>query len=789
MKRACLADTTKRGDLKCGSRFDPGINTGRIKRIFTLLFYTMLSLSVLVSCREKQSLSGLVNVFIGTGGHGHTFPGATVPFGMVQLSPDTRIDGWDACSGYHDDDRTIIGFSHTHLSGTGIGDYGDILIMPVSGRKALVRGDEKVPGSGYRSGFSKSNEKGSPGYYSVILDDYGIRAELTATTRAGFHRYTFPESDESGMIIDLDHTLQSHENLLLRIKVISDTEIEGVKITRGWAKYHPVYFYAEFSKPFSYVLAVNNVPDSSLKEAEGRNLKALISFGTAKDEQVLVKVGISSVDIEGARNNVVTEIPGWDFEKVRFQAQEALDRELGKIKVEGGTDDQKVIFYTALYHSMISPNIFSDADGRYFGMDHKIHNSDGSLNYTVFSLWDTFRAEHPLLVLINPSRDAGMIRSLLRKSDEGGLLPMWDLASNYTGTMIGYHAVPVIVDAYVKGIRDFDAEKAFRAMVRASDFDTTNINAADRDILMLFMPLAKYYNNTLGYIPADKDNQSVAKALEFAYDDWCIARMARELGKEKEYGIYSERALRYKKYFDPVTGFMRGRMSSGEWRTPFNPRFSDHFHADYVEGNAWQWTWFVPHDPAGLIDLMGGKERFTAKLDSLFTVESTIEGENKSADISGLIGQYAHGNEPSHHIIYFYNYAGQPWKTQKLADQILNTLYFNNPDGLSGNEDCGQMSAWYVLNALGFYPVAPGDPSYSIGRPLFDKAVVSLEDGRKFTVTALNNSAENIYIQKITLNGRPLDIPFFAHKDIAGGGEMVFEMGPSPSLTWGLMAK
>lgn len=746
---------------------------------------TIILLLVVFSCTEKKDPSALVNVFIGTGGHGHTFPGATVPFGMVQLSPDTRMEGWDACSGYHFTDSTIIGFSHTHLSGTGIGDYGDILMMPVVGRKVLVRGEEGVPGSGYRSAFSKSNEKGSPGYYSVILDDYNIKAELTSTTRAGFHRYTFPESKESDIIIDLNHTLQNHPNLLLRIKVINDTEIEGVKITMGWAKYHPVYFYARFSKPFRCTIAVNDTLNDSLKEAEGQNIKAVLSFETSKDEQILVKVGISSVDASGAKNNLESEIPDWNFDGIREKAKEAWDKELNKIKVEGGTEDQKKIFYSALYHSMISPNTFSDADGRYFGMDHKIHNSNGALNYTVFSLWDTFRAEHPLLALINPTRNSEMINALLRKSDEGGLLPMWDLASNYTGTMIGYHSVPVIVDAYMKGIRNFDTEKAFNAMVRSSNFDTANIKVPTKDILMSLMPMAKYYNNTLGYVPGDKDNQSVAKALEFAYDDWCIAQMAKAMGKENEYKTYSERALRYKKYFDPVTGFMRGVMSTGEWRTPFNPRYSDHTYADYVEGNAWQWTWFVPHDPMGLIDLMGGREKFIMKLDSLFTVDSTIEGENRSADISGLIGQYAHGNEPSHHIVYFYNYAGQPWKTQKLVDQILNTLYHNNPDGLSGNEDCGQMSAWYVLSAMGFYSVSPGDPTYSIGRPLFDRVVIKQENGKEFVIEAKNNSPENIYIQEVTLNEIPLATPFFKHNDILQGGSLVFVMGPDPSAKWG----
>lgn len=752
-----------------------------MRKVLRIDLLTLSVLLLLVSCTGTEDLSSHVNVFIGTGGHGHTFPGATVPFGMVQLSPDTRMEGWDACSGYHDSDRTIIGFSHTHLSGTGIGDYGDILFMPVSGRISLVRGDENVPGSGYRSAFSKDSEEGSPGYYSVKLDDYGINAELTATARAGFHRYTYPESEESGIIIDLDHTLQFHKNMVLKIKVLSDTEIEGLKVTQGWARYHPVYFYARFSKPFTCKIAVNDTIQDNIQEAEGQNIKAVLSFTTSDNEQILAKVGISSVDSEGARNNLETEIPDWDFEKVMNDARDTWNKELSKIKVEGGSEDQKTIFYTAVYHSFISPNVFSDADGRYFGMDHKTHQSDGSVNYTVFSLWDTFRAAHPLLTLVNPSRDAEMIRALLRKYDEGGLLPMWDLASNYTGTMIGSHAIPVIVDAYKKGIRDFDVEKAYRAMIKSADFDTANINTDSEGVLMSLMPMAKFYNKTIGFVPSDKDNQSVAKALELAYNDWCVAKMAEDLGRQEDFNLYSERASRYKKYFDPKTRFMRGIMSTGEWRTPFDPRFSDHSYADYVEGNAWQWTWFVPHDVPGLIDLMGGREKFTEKLDSLFSTDSEIVGENRSADISGLIGQYAHGNEPSHHITHFYNYAGEPWKTQKLVDQILNTLYFNNPDGLSGNEDCGQMSAWYVLNAIGFYQVAPGDPSWSLGRPLFGRVTVNLENGKTFTVETKNNSPENIYIQSAVMNGTELKSPFFDHEDIVNGGHLVITMGPEPS--------
>ena len=749
-----------------------------MKRIILIAY--LVSALFIISCSKQQAIDE-VNLYIGTGGHGHTFPGATVPFGMVQLSPDTRMTGWDACSGYHYSDSTIIGFSHTHLSGTGIGDYGDILIMPTTGTQKLSRGDEAIPGSGYRSGFSRQNEIAKPGYYSVKLDDYNVTAELTATARAGFHRYTFPESLQSGIILDLNHTLQNHRNTLLEIKVLSDTEIQGVKVTRGWARRHYVFFHARFSKPFRHQIAVNDSIMNFINEASGRNLKALLSFRTGHDEQLLIKVGISSVDYEGARRNLETEIPDWDFDGIVNEARKLWSNELEKVEIEGGTKDQRTVFYTAMYHSMISPNIFSDADGRYRGMDQKIYNSYGSPNYTVFSLWDTFRAAHPLLTIMNPSRDAEMIRALLKKYDEGGILPMWELSANYTGTMIGYHAVPVIVDAYMKGIRDFDVSKAYEAMRRSSHYDTAGVLVSGRDILSSLVDPAKMYNDSLGFIPYDKVNQSVAKALEYAYDDWCISLMANELSKENDFREYSERALRYRKYFDRSTGFMRGVSSAGELRTPFNPRFSDHTADDYVEGNAWQWTWFVPHDVEGLVEIMGGESAFINKLDSLFTTDSKLEGNNVSADISGMIGQYAHGNEPSHHITHFYNYVDQPWKTQGLVDSILNTLYLNNPDGLSGNEDCGQMSAWYILNAMGFYSVAPGEPVYSIGRPLFSRSVINLENGKKFTVEAKNNSGKNKYIQSAKLNGTLLDKPFFNHKDIIMGGTLLLEMGPEPA--------
>jgi predicted alpha-1,2-mannosidase len=500
----------------------------------------------------------------------------------------------------------------------------------------------------------------------------------------------------------------------------------------------------------------------------------------------LSKVAISAVDYAGARKNLFSEIKDWDFEAVRAAAEVKWEEQLNKIAIAGGTDDQKTIFYTGLYHTSISPNIFSDFDGRYRGMDQEIHQSEEGPVYTVFSLWDTFRAFHPLLTIIDPDRDNDFINSLLSKYDQGGVLPKWELAANYTGTMTGDHAIPVIYDAYKKGISDFDVEKAYQAMVHAASFDTTGIKFPSEGVKEKVKPMAKYYNETLGYIPADLENESVSKALEFAYNDWCIAQMAKDLGKTEDHEKFMERSKRYQKYFDKKTGFMRGRNEDGNWREPFNPRFSRHRKDDYTEGNAWQWTWFVPHDVEGLVALMGGEEAFQVKLDSLFSISSEIHGEESSMDISGLIGQYAHGNEPSHHITHMYNFVDQPWKTQKLTDSIMNSLYFNDPNGLSGNEDAGQMSAWYILNAMGFYSFNPGSPAYSIGRPLFDEVRIGLRDGKEFTIKAENNSPQNKYIQSVKLNGESLDTPFFLHRDIVNGGVLEFKMGSEPNTSWGV---
>lgn len=740
-----------------------------------------------VSCTSKnmgKDYAAYVNPFIGTGGHGHTFPGAVVPNGMIQPSPDTRIDGWDASSGYYYADSTINGFSHTHVSGTGCADYGDILLMPTVGKQTYNPQDYASQTLPYASEFSHQNETAEPGYYSVFLDRYKVKAELTATKRAALHRYTFPASDEAGFILDMDYSIQHQTNMDMKVDVVSDTEIKGYKLTEYWAFDQQISFYAKFSKPFTYQIVRDTLTDQNGKMQP--RCKVLLSFKTKKDEQVMVKMGISAVDTEGAKKNLDAEIPAWDFEKVRSDARQAWNDYLSKIDVSTSSDTDRTIFYTAMYHTAISPNLFTDVDGRYWGMDRKVHqgNADRPV-YTVFSLWDTFRALHPLLSIIEPQLNNDFIRSLLKKHQEGGIFPMWDLASNYTGTMIGYHAASLIADAYTKGYADFDLQEAYKACLRAAEYDTTGIKCP---VLVLphLMPMAKYYKNTLGYIPCDRENESVAKALEYAYDDYCISVLAEAVGDYKNQEKYARFAKAYELYFDPSTRFMRGLDSKGEWRSPFNPKSSNHRFDDYCEGNAWQWTWFTPHDIEGLVKLMGGKQGFIGKLDSLFTTDSSLEGENVSADISGLIGQYAHGNEPSHHIIHMYNYVNQPWKTQELIDRVLKEQYRDAPDGLSGNEDCGQMSAWYILNAMGFYQVCPGKPVYSIGRPFFDKVTINLPgDNKTFTILTKNNSKDNKYIQSATLNGKELNVPFIEHKDIAAGGTLEITLTNQPTK-WGV---
>jgi predicted alpha-1,2-mannosidase len=706
----------------------------------------LLLLALPIAAATDDDPARWVDPFIGTGGHGHTHPAATLPFGMVQLGPDTRLTGWDGCSGYHDTDRVVYGFSHTHLSGTGISDYGDILLMPGTGEPKLVNGYGDDPDTGYGSRFDKASERAGAGWYAVHLADYGIDVELTATERAGFHRYRFPEGRAGHVLVDLTHRDRVLESAL---RVVGDREIEGYRRSTGWAEDQVVWFVARFSRTFdSATLFHDDEPRPADDRAvAGENVKGLLRFpgGT-----LLVKVGISAVDVDGARRNLDAEIPGWDFDAVRQAARERWNAALGRIEVTGGSDQQRTTFYTALYHSLLAPNLFSDVDGRYRGMDRKIHRAKGRRHYTVFSLWDTFRATHPLLVLLEPERTREFVETFLAMYEQGGRLPVWELAGNETDTMIGYHAIPVIVDAWVKGIRGFDERLVLEAM----------IDSATRE----HFGLAAYRRQ--GFIGSGDDGESVSKTLEYAYDDWCIARMARGLGREDVEREFLRRAQGWRHVLDPETGFMRPRRNQ-RWLEPFDPRRVD---GNYTEANAWQYSFFVPHDVQGLIEALGGDEAFVKRLDALFAAPSETTGRDQ-ADITGLIGQYAHGNEPSHHMAWLYHYAGRPDKSADRVREILDTLYAAAPDGLSGNEDCGQMSSWYVLSALGLYPVCPCSDEYLLGGPLFDEVTLNLDWDRRFTIRAERETGGASRVVSATLDGRPHPRSFLRHAELIGGGD------------------
>ncbi len=741
-----------------------------------LVLFIGIFLLVILSLNANEILQPVdyVNPFIGTGGHGHTFPGACVPFGMVQPSPDTGIRGWDWCSGYHYSDTTIMGFSQTHLSGTGAADYGEVMLMPMVGTLKVIPGPASFPDIGYRSRFRHDTEVAVPGYYAVTLDDYKIRVELTASKRVAFHRYTFPKADDAYVVLDLFHRIGGPSEEAWA-KVIGDREIEGYIVGGhfcGAKDPHKIYFVIRFSKPFKgygvwkVFLTLPNERTIHLRRQPGG---VYVKFKTDQGEQILVKIAISYTGIEGARKNL-KEIPDWDFDRVRKLARKEWNKELSKIEVFGGTDEQKTIFYTALYHALIGPNLFSDVDGRYIGVDKKIHKADHE-EYTVFSIWDTFRAEHPLFVLVEPEKDRDFIKTLLDVYDEGGWMPKWYLANCYTNCMIGTHADSVIADAYMKGIRGFDVDKAYEAMYKDAMVPSNSWYEARGGI--------EYYKK-LGYVPADKVGEATSRTLEFAYDDFCVAQIAKALGKTKDYKMFIKRAMNYKNVFDPSTGFMRGKSKDGTWVDgQFDPTRAYRY---FTEGNAWQWTFFVPQDVEGLIKLMGGRAKFIDKLDELFTAPSKVEGP---PDITGLIGQYAHGNEPSHHIAYLYDYAGEPWKTQERVREIMEKLYGSGPAGLCGNEDVGQMSAWYVFSAMGFYPVCPGTPAYEIGSPMFDRVTIHLGNGKEFIIQANNNSKENMYIQTAVLDKRTLTKPWFMHSDLINGGKLVFTMGPKPNEKWG----
>lgn len=738
--------------------------------LFGLLLFPSCTKEVLPSTPIEIDPLSFVDPFIGTGFHGHTFPGSTLPYGMVQLSPDTRLPGWDASSGYHYSDSTIYGFSHTHLSGTGIGDMGDILFLPYTGED----------NSKLLAYFEKETEEASAGYYKVQLENYGVKAELTTTLRTGMHRYTYSKGKEKKLSIDLGHILQAnwgHKSFEGAIEVVDQYTLKGYRISSGWAHDHPTHFYAQFSTPFELIEAKDGEQVLTTEELSGKELQLSLRFPDANLDEVLVKVGISSVDREGAQKNLEEENPNWDFNKVRRQAEAAWRTALSKITVKSQEDEVLKNFYTALYHSMVAPMVAQDVDGRYRGMDKAIHQApEGFTNYTVFSLWDTFRALHPLMTIIDQQKTKEWVSALLKKYEEGGVLPKWPLASNYTGTMVGYPAAAMIADAVTKGIEGIELEEALTATVYSSEYHPEVIAKMPEPRAQQLMPKHLDFIDRLGYIPADSVPQSVSYGLECAYYDFCISRIALQAGNTDLAEKYARRSLNYQKYFDPNWGFMRGKLANGTWQEPFNPNYSDHDISPYVEGNAWQWSWFVPHDVSGFTDLFGSKDRFIAQLDSLFATTSDIEGENASADITGLIGQYAHGNEPSHHVIHFYNYLGEPFKAQERIDQVLQTLYAPTPAGISGNEDCGAMSAWYVLNALGFYQVCPGKPEYSIGRPMIDQASIQLENGKTFEIRVQNNSPKHPYVAQMKLNGEVLKQPFFDHATLMNGGILEFEM-------------
>lgn len=700
--------------------------------------------------QKDQQLISYVNTFIGTGGHGHTYPGATSPFGMMQLSPDTRLDGWDGSSGYHYSDSEIFGFSHTHLSGTGVSDYGDILLMPTN---KVVFNNGADGKEGYKSKFSHDKEIAEPGYYKVHLDDTNIDVELTVTERSGIHKYQFAEGSKQIIILDLEHR---DEVLDSKLTINSKTEISGYRFSKAWATDQRLFFDMLFSKPFTNVTFLED-------KKEGKKVKAAFEFDNTTGNEINVTIGISPVDEEGAIHNWQLEIGNKTFEEIKKETQDIWEQQLEKIVIESEDFDYKTNFYTALYHTMIAPNLYQDVDGRYRGMDMKIHETKEFNYYTVFSLWDTYRAAHPLYTIIEQDKTNDFINTFLAKYDEGGIMPIWDLSASYTGCMIGYHAVPVIADAYLKGIRNYDVNKAFEAMKHSATRDKLGLDS-----------YKKY-----GFIPVEKESESVSKTLEYAYDDWTIAQMAKSLGKNDDYKTYTERAQYYKNVFDPSSQFMRGRFRN-TWFSPFDP-FEVNFN--YTEANSWQYSFYVPQDISGFINLLGGKENLEKQLDKLFTAKNETSGRDQ-ADITGLIGQYAHGNEPSHHMAYLYNFVNKPQKTQEKVRQILTELYTNTPDGISGNEDCGQMSAWFVLSSMGFYSVTPASNQYIIGAPLFPKATINLKNGKTFTIAADSISKTNKYIKSVELNGKNYPYTFLNHKDIVTGGTLRFVMTDKPS-TWG----
>jgi len=718
-----------------------------------------------------DELLGLVNVFCGTGGHGHTYPGATVPFGMVQLSPDTYNDDWDWCSGYHDTDTTIMGFSHTHLSGTGCGDLLDFLVVPRTGEVRLIPGDRKQPGTGYRSSFSHADEKAHPGYYSVLLKDTGIRAELTATEHCGLHRYTFPESETSHIVLDLTHAYGKDSVAWCNAVNVGDKTLLAGHATKAWGDGREMYIALEFSRPFDRVeLFSDDKRVSGDDEVKGKNVKAVVHWKTRAGEQILIKAGLSGVDTQGARKNLAAEIPGWDFAAVQRAAEERWSAELGKIRVETKSENDKRVFYSAFYHTMVAPTLFDDVDGRYMGMDGKVHSlANGERNYTTFSLWDTFRAEQPLATLIHADRVPDMVNSLIRMAEQSPAgMPVWPLQGTETGTMTGYHSASVMAEACAKGFTGVDWKRAYAVMHKRAFVDDYR-----------GLPLYR----KMGYIPCDLEEESVSKTLEYGYNDWAVSCVAQHVGEAPDAELLRKRSRNYRNYWDAGTGFLRPKFENGSWATPFDPIEMGHSKKwrDYTESNAWQTTFGIQHDATGYIALLGGDEAFVAKLDSLFNQSSKLPSD-APPDIAGLVGQYAHGNEPSHHIAYLYSYAGRPDKTAERIAMLNRTMYSDHLDGMAGNEDCGQMSAWYVLSSIGFYAVDPVSAEYVFGSPLFDRVTMKLARGRELLIEARRESAKSVYIASVELDGKAHPQAWFRHADVAAGGRFAIRMTDRPEL-------
>lgn len=722
---------------------------------------------------SDEDVTQYVNIAIGTGGHGHTYPGATVPFGAVQLSPDTFNSGWDWCSGYHLSDSSIMGFSHTHLSGTGCGDLLDVLLMPGVGEVKWEPGTRENPESGYRSRFSHADETAKPGYYSVRLKDPGVLAELTATERTGIHKYTFPDSEKSHFILDWNHSYVDPKNPVVdaSLTISGEDTVLGGRTVKSWANGRKIFFAMQFSKPFEKLQlnADGETQSASTRELKGKALKAALHFKTKKDEVIYVKTGISAVSAENALSNLRGEQPGWDFDATRRNAHESWRKELSRIRIEGGNRKQKEIFYTSLYHMMVAPTLMDDADGSYRGMDDQIHHLDaGQHNYSTYSLWDTYRALHPAFTLFQPERVPGLVNCLILMAEQSPAgMPVWPLQGRETGTMTGYHSASVMAEACVKKFEGIDYQRAYKVMRKRAMEDN-------------YRGLGYY--RELGYIPADLEGESVSKTLEYDYNDWACSQVAKAIGRSDDAELLKKRSRNYQHLFDPQTKFIRAKLRDGQWAMPFDPVEMGHMEKwhDYTESNSYETTFGVQHDVKAYIELFGGREAFVEKLDSLFDSNLKLPAD-APPDIAGLIGMYAHGNEPCHHIAYLYLYAGQPHKTQERVRMLLDTMYDNKPDGLAGNEDCGQMSAWFVMSAMGLYAVDPVSGNYVFGTPLFDRAVINVGGGRELVIEAKRKSPEEKFIKAITVNGQKHDQLWIAHADIAKGAKIVFTMSSEPN--------